>query len=403
MLSKRHKPNRITRINSRVGRNINRSIILNTVRRHQPISRSSIAESTLLNKSTVSSIVSSLIEEDLLAESPDRSGGVGRNPVNLNIRQGRHFVGAIAFDAPCTRVAIVDIDGTVKARCEIWTKAVPPDILLSQCLAQLNSFRSSLGPHKFHGIGVTVAGIVDSAQSQVIYASNLGWKNVDLGAVMQAHATDINFTGVENDAKASAIAELLFGRNRLESQNMIFLLIGLGIGAGIAVHGKILSGNTHGAGEVGHMTVAEGGELCSCGNRGCWQLYASEHAPLRWYASAKQSASSSPYALSDVFGAARAGDSDAQHALRLWGEHVGVGLGDLVRILDPEAVVVGGSINQVWDLVSEEIVNAAYGRGTFALERTTAILPSSLIDYPPLLGAAALSIRPIFADFSISQ
>jgi predicted NBD/HSP70 family sugar kinase len=405
MHSKRHRHEGITRINSKVARDINRSIILSTVRRRQPISRAEIAEITRLNKSTVSSIVAGLVDEDLLLESPDHGGGIGRNPVNLTIKQGKHFVGATSFDAPCARVAIVDINGTLKARDEIWTKVVAPESLVEQCIARLNALRSTIGPHQFHGIGASVAGIVDSSQSQVIYAANLGWNNVDLSGLIRAQAPDVDAISVENDAKAAALAELLLGTHPLSSANMVFLLLGAGIGAGIAVNGRILSGNAHAAGEVGHMTVIDGGEPCWCGNAGCWELYASERAPIKWYAEAKGSQPdfADPTALSVVVDAARAGDTDALNALRLWAKHIGVGIGDIISILDPEVVIVGGPITQIWDLVSEEIHESARGSGKFARQRTTTVLPTSLPDHPPLLGAAALTIQRIFADFNISM
>lgn len=404
MHTEKLKQKRITRINSKVGRDINRSIILNTVRKHQPISRAEISKMTRLNKSTVSIIVSSLLNEDLLVEAPDRGNGIGRNPLDLSLKHGKHFVGAISLDAPCTRLAVVDMDGTIKARDEILTKAVSPDTLIPQCIARLNALRSTLGPHRFHGIGVSVAGIVDSTHSKVIHAANLQWNDIDLGAKIREHISDNDTVTVENDAKASALAEVLLGTRNTASPNLIFLLLGAGIGAGIAIHGKIIAGNTHAAGEVGHMTIVEGGEPCPCGNAGCWELYASERVPVRWYAEKKQSspASRAALSLSDVFGAARGGDVHALHAIHLWGQHIGVGIGDMIRILDPEMVVVGGAITQIWDLVSEDINDAAWGRGTFARKRTTAILPTSLPDSPPLLGAAALSIRRIFEDFSIS-
>jgi predicted NBD/HSP70 family sugar kinase len=264
--------------------------------------------------------------------------------------------------------------------------------------------RSTIGIHRFHGIGASVAGIVDSAKSQVIYAANLGWNQVDLGAVIHELAPKIETVTVENDAKASALAELLLGKHNIVTPNLIYLLLGAGIGAGIMVHGRILSGTSHAAGEVGHMTVVDGGEQCQCGNKGCWELYVSERAPAAWFASAKRSAPSTPPAqtFSDVVHAARAGDSDALNALRLWGQHIGVGIGDMISILDPEVVIVGGSITQVWDIVSDEINSSARGRGAFTKQRATAILPTSLPDSPPLLGAAALPIQKVFADYRLA-
>jgi predicted NBD/HSP70 family sugar kinase len=402
--TKKSKHGHVTSIDAKVARNINRSIILNTIRRRQPISRAEISEITQLNKSTVSSIVEGLLDEDLLVALPDRGGKVGRNPTNLTVKHGKHFVGAIALDAPCTRVAIIDIDGTIKARDEIWTKAVSPESLLPQCISRLESMRSTLGPHRFHGIGASVAGIVDAAKSQVIYAANLGWSNVDLGAVIREFAPQVETVDVENDAKASALAELLLGTHSIVAPNLIYLLIGAGIGAGIMVHGRILSGTSHAAGEVGHMTVVDGGEQCKCGNKGCWELYVSERAPVRWLADARQSGSPAhaPQALSDVVDAARAGDEDALSSLRLWGQHIGVGIGDMISILDPEVVIVGGSITQIWNMVGDEIDSSARGRGAFTKQRVTTILPTSLNDSPALLGAAALSIRRVFADYRIT-
>jgi predicted NBD/HSP70 family sugar kinase len=402
---KKHKHEGITRINSKVARDINRSIILATVRRRQPIPRSAIAEITRLNKSTVSSIVARLIDEDLLIESPDRGGGVGRKPVNLSLKQGKHFVGAISFDAPCTRVAVVDINGTLKARDEIWTKVTTPESLVAQSVARLNALRSTIGPHTFHGIGASVGGIVDSVQSKVIYAANLGWNHVDLAGLIRDQAPDVGSVSVENDAKAAAQAELLWGKHQLSTTNMVFLLVGVGIGAGIAINGRILSGDSHAAGEVGHMTVVEGGEQCLCGNAGCWHLYVSEQALIRWFAEARKSHSDSPAAsaLSDVVDAARAGDADALSAIKHWAQHLGVGIGDLICILDPEVVIVGGPITQIWDLVSETINQTAEGRRPFSGQPKAAVIPTSLLDNPPLLGAAALSIRGIFADVTISM
>lgn len=404
MQVKRQRHERITRINSKVGRDINRSIILNTIRRHQPISRAEISGITLLNKSTVSDIVAILLSEDLLVESADRGGSVGRTPVNLTVKQGKHFVGAISFDAPTTRIAIVDINGTVKASDEIQTQSMPPDHLVAQCIARITSMRGALGQHRFHGIGASVAGIVDSVQAQVLHAANLGWNNVDLASTIRTHAPDVESVSIENDAKSSALAELLLGTHTLSSSNLIFLLLGAGIGAGITMNGKVLSGSAHAAGEVGHMTVVEGGEPCQCGNAGCWELYASERAPVHWYADAKKlsTGGAATISLNDVFHAARRQDPDAIRALSLWAQHIGVGIGDMISILDPEVVIIGGSITSVWDLISKGIIEAAHGRGTFARQRTTAILPTSLSASPPLIGAASLAIRRIFADFGIS-
>ena len=143
---------------------------------------------------------------------------------------------------------------------------------------------------KFHssslrGIGISVAGIVDSAHSRVVYSSNLGWQDLDIGSIAQENCPEIEIITVENDAKASALAELVLGKHGIASSNFIFLSIGTGIGAGIVVDNHIISGSSHAAGEYGHMTLIEGGELCSCGNKGCWEVYASDRATINFFLS----------------------------------------------------------------------------------------------------------------------
>lgn len=408
MQARRHKHEGITRINAKVARDINRSIILATVRRGQPIPRSEIAAITRLNKSTVSSIVARLIDEELLIELPERTanGTVGRKPVNLSLAQGKHFIGAISFDAPCTHVAVVDINGTLRARDEIWTRVTSPEHLVAQSVARLNALRAGIGSHRFHGIGASVGGIVDGSLSRVLYSANLGWNNVDLGALIRGHAPDVDAVTVENDAKASALAELLWGSRRLApNAGLVYLLVGIGIGAGIVINGRILSGDAHAAGEVGHMTVVEGGERCRCGNAGCWHLYASEQALIKRFIAMKAARGHAVDAsgVADVVNAARQGDDDAIGALHIWAQHVGVGIGDLMCILDPAVVIVGGPIAQAWDLVGDTINETAEGRRPLSNGRKTAVLPTSLPDNPPLLGAAALSIRNVFADVTISM
>jgi predicted NBD/HSP70 family sugar kinase len=401
---KRHRHERITRINPQVARDINRSIILNSVRQNQPISRTRISELTRLNKSTVSVIVASLLEEELLVERPDRNGGIGRNPVNLSVRQGKHFVGAISFDSPRTTIAIVDIDGTIRAREEIVTQAVSPRTLVPQCLARIRAMRHALGAHRFRGIGATVAGMVDPAQGRVIYASNLAWNDFDLTSAIRELEPDVESISVENDANASALAEILLGTHDLPTMNLVFVWIGVGIGAGVAVHGRILSGWSHAAGEVGHMTLADHGAPCVCGNTGCWVAYSSDGAVVNRFRSLKQTKLGDPGSatMTTVLAASAVGDDAAQTALRESAEAIGIGIANITKAYDPEAIIVGGTPTHAWDLVSPVIIESARRHAFPKGQPGPAILATTLRDVPSLLGAAALCIRHVFTDYRVT-
>ncbi|MDE3056871.1 MAG: ROK family transcriptional regulator [Bacteroidota bacterium] len=407
MLSKKTKHGNILSINAKVARNINRAIILNSIRERQPISRARISELTKLNKSTVSNIVATLIAEDLVIEEPDNRGAVGRSPINLRVKRGKHYVGAIYFDSSKTELAVIDMDGTIISKAEIKTEASDPSQFVALCIEKLNAMRRQSLPHLFRGIGITVAGIVDAASASggtVVYAPNLGWHEVDLGQIVREHLPDIEIITVENDARASALAELLLGTHKITSANIVFLSVGAGIGAGIVVDNRILSGGTHAAGEFGHMTIVEGGEQCTCGNQGCWEVYASDRATVRRYAVTKKLSrdKTADLTLTSIIELSYRGDAIAREALTTSAQYIGLGIANIVRSFDPEVIIIGGTITRAWDLIYPEIMEAVNKRGFFGKERNTAILPTSLTAPPPLLGAAALSIRKIFTDYRIA-
>jgi N-acetylglucosamine repressor len=389
----------ITSINPKVGRNINKAIILNAIREQQPISRTQISQMTGLNKSTVSNIVSTLFKEELLQEEVSKSDGVGRNPLELTIKRERNFVGAIYVDSEHTSIAIVDVDGTIINKTVIETETQNPRNFILRCLNSLEKIH--LRPYPLRGIGITIAGIVDSVHSRVVYSSNLGWRDLDIGAIVQEYNSGNEDVTIENDAKASALAELTFGKYGVTSRNFIFLSIGRGIGAGIVFDNHILSGSSHAAGEYGHMTLIDGGEQCSCGNKGCWEMYASDRATINYFSHLSGS-SNGKLTMDDLVALAIQGNSTAQSALRRSAEYLGLGIANIIRTIDPQDIVIGGSVVNMWDTIYPVIMNTVNKRGFFGKQHTTLIHPTSLVDSPPLLGAAALSIRKIFTDFRIA-
>jgi N-acetylglucosamine repressor len=401
--SKKARHGQLTSINAKVARNINRAIVLNLIRERQPISRAAISKLTGLNKSTVSNIVAGLTSEDLVTGQLSRNQEIGRNPVDLRVRTGKHFVGAVYIESSKTQLAIVDIDGQVKGMTEIKTEAQSPAEFVARCIQGVEKLRTELHAFRLRGIGVTVAGIVDSMQSKVVYAPNLGWENLDLGEIIRNLAPKIESITVENDAKASALAELLLGKHGVASSNLVFLSVGYGIGAGIVLDNHILGGNSHAAGEFGHMTIVEGGDACSCGNLGCWEVYASDRATIRRYVQDKKLSpeQSAKVLIQEVVEASNNGDQSARKEITKTGQYLGRGIANIIRSFDPELIIVGGTVTQAWDLVYPEIMETVNKRGFFGKQRNTTILPTSLTGNPPLLGAAALSIRKIFADRTI--
>ncbi|MDZ7290937.1 MAG: ROK family transcriptional regulator [candidate division KSB1 bacterium] len=392
--------------NAQVVRNINRAVILNLIREKQPISRITIARLSGLNKSTVSSIVADLLEEELIYEQTVPSQSVGRTPINLCLKSGAYLVGAINIDAPISRLAIVDLDGSVKESSEVPFDAENPERFISRCIEQLFHLRKRLHIDHLKGIGVSIAGIVDPHNARVVFAPRLGWEDFEIAGLIRQLCPEDGIITIDNDARASALAELWYGNHDLNLSNFVFLLVGPGIGTGIVVKKELIHGSSYAAGEFGHMTLFEGGELCSCGNYGCWEAYASDRATVRRYMAQKQQEkpAAQPIMLQDIIDLAiNHNETVARDTLRQTGHYLGMGIADIIKAIDPEAIIIGGRITSAWEIVYPEIMQTLSIRAFFGKKRNIRILPTSLAVRPRLLGAATLVIKEIFSDFKITR
>jgi predicted NBD/HSP70 family sugar kinase len=387
--------------NAKVVRSINRSGILNIIRELQPISRIEISKITGLNKSTVSSIVNELLEEDLIYEEMVQDQNVGRNPLHLRLKLGTNYVGAINLDSVVSRVAIVDIDGSILDRDKLDTRSENPENFIKNCIDLLMTLQVKNGVERLNGIGVSVAGIVDVTRDVIVNAPNIGWKELPVGDVVRKLVGDGQIIKYENDAKSSALAELWFGTGEIKNiSDFVFVSVGIGIGTGIVVGKSLLEGHSHAAGEFGHMTMFPQGEYCACGNYGCFEAYASDRATVRRYKRLCKN-NNENILLKDVIEFARNGDTMAVQAIKETGYYLGLGVSNIIKSVDPEAVVLGGRITQVWDLIYPEIMRAVEQHSLVDYKREIKILRTSLSVRPRLLGAATTALKEFFNDYKI--
>ncbi len=390
--------------NARVLRNVNRALILNLIREKQPISRSRIAQFTGMNKSTVSNIVAELLAEGLIFEEKSYDPKIGRNPIHLRLQLGRHLVGAINFDVPESYVAVADLDGSILQTSPVPSLNRRPEALAAACMEELLKICSARNIPALRGVGISIAGVSDPENLTVYYAPRLGWERVDIGAILRKLCRQDCFFITHNDAKAAALAELWFGDKRRNLAHFVYVYIGDGVGAGIVVNKQLLSGAHHAAGEFGHMTIMEHGELCSCGKHGCWEAYASNPATVRRYLAGRKEnlGEASQVSFAEILRASRSGDRHAAAVLKQTGYYIGLGVANILKAIDPEVVVIGGEITEAFDLILPEIRSVVRRHSFFGLESRIRIVPSSLKVKPPqLLGAATLAIRELFSDYRI--
>jgi glucokinase len=266
----------------------------------------------------------------------------------------------VGVDVGGTKVAagVVDSRGHILEKLK---RSTPASSTEQTADAVANVVTELLGRHKADGVGLGAAGFVDVLGSSVLFAPHLAWRDEPLRQEVEDR---VGLPVVmENDANAAAWAETKLGAAR-GHQCVVLIAVGTGIGAGIVINGEIYRGRWGLAGEPGHYRVVPGGRPCQCGNRGCWEQYASGNALV---AEARELARQSPDAAAlmlelgggDAAGitgpvvthAAREGDPAAQRCFETIGSWLGQGMAALAAILDPGCFVIGGGVSAAGDLL----------------------------------------------------
>ena len=308
----------------------------------------------------------------------------------------------IGVDVGGTKVAggVVDESGTILAQHRVQTPARDAQATTDAIVSVIETLRAE---HDAEAVGLGIAGFVDAARSTVYFAPNLlGWRDGPLRAEVEKRVGLP--VVVENDANAAAWGEARFGAGR-EARHLACVTIGTGVGGGIISDRMLFRGGFGVGGEFGHIQMVEGGRQCGCGQRGCWEQYASGGALVR---DARERAAESrseakvllglgdgtPEAITgrDVTEAARQRDPVARAAFGALGHWVGQGLADLAAVLDPECFVLGGGVSEAGDLLLEPTVAAFEELLTGAGRRPTArVVLAELGNDAGLVGAADLA------------
>ena len=337
-------------------RKLNTAILLDALRRFAPTSRAELAGRTGLNRSTVSIIVNSLIEEGFIQETDLQSAKVGRPGMLLELNPKGGFAIGIELGVDFISVILTDFVARVQWREQVCSDPDEDQITILDRAAALTQHALEYGQGQGLrplGIGMGVPGLVDLRQGKLVFAPNLHWNNVPLRLIWSQRFNLPIF--IENEANAAALGEYFFGVAR-GVENFIYLSTGVGLGGGIIIGGKLFRGSNGYASEVGHISFNPNGELCGCGKRGCWETQVGPRAVIRRVR--KTLERGIPSILRDmvkgdleqitfesVVQAARMSDPVALRALEEVGEHLGVGVANLVNVFNPELIVLGGALN----------------------------------------------------------
>lgn len=385
---------------SETARDINRRIVLNLIRSHQPVSRADLARHSGLQRSTVSVITDQLIQENWIKEGASGHVPRGRRPRFLHLNRER--VGIIGIDVrPVTTTLVLgNVEAHFAAQDSFPTNQDPARFV-AEVGRRIRRMMKSRPEIAYEGIGVCLPGRVDPATQRLVFAPNLVWRDFDLKEAL--HKVTGLKVELENAANACALAEMWFGGHARGVPNLVAVTISEGIGAGLILNHQLVQGAGGLAGEFGHAAIIEDGLECRCGNRGCWEVYASNPAALRYYAESastrrKGKVGSRTPARSTIFEdllrLAEQGNPDALQALGKMGHYLGVGIAMLVTGLAPNTIVVVGEVTRMWNHIGPIITDAVNLR--LADRYATRILPSDPADQPRLVGAVALVLQRHF-------
>jgi predicted NBD/HSP70 family sugar kinase len=380
-------------------RDINSRIVLNLVRKHQPVSRADLMRFSGLQRSTVSVITERLIADCWLKEGALGSLPRGRKPTFLHLNTERCGVVGVAIQPATTTLAVAGMDGRFLARESMPTEKDPV-----QFLARLG--HRIIGLMKAHprisyeGVGISLPGRIDFSSQRLIFAPTLGWGELDLKAQLEQRlGLPVE---LENDANACALVELWSGRHMDGVRNLVAVTVSDEIGVGIIMNGQLVRGANGVAGEFGHVTLMPGGPRCRCGNSGCWEMLASNAAAVRYYTESASVAKGEVGSKSDMarlsFGdilrLVERNDHRAGKALNQMAHHLGVGIAMLETGLAPDVLLVAGEVTRAWDRIRPVIVEALRrrpfshaGAGILAIDPDT---------QPQLRGAVALVLQKHF-------
>ena len=224
---------------------------------------------------------------------------------------------------------------------------------------------------EIHSVGVGIPGMQDPRTGRIPFCTNLGWHDVPLVELLQQEIDKPVY--VNNDATVAGLAESIAGVSA-GTKNSVFITLGTGVGGGVVLDGKLFMGPHGIATEVGHMITVAGGEMCTCGNRGCWERYASATAFIREgrrFAEAHRdcalfravNGNLDQIEARTVIDLAKAGDPDCEKLFDNYVYHLTVGLINLINLYDPEIIALGGGVSKA---------------GTFLLDKVNALLPEMI-------------------------
>ncbi len=394
--------------NSKAIKMHNRALVLDTIRRNGSISRIEISRQTLLTPTAVSGIIKQLTSMKLIREKGEDISTGGRKPILLELNSDACYAIGIDIDEHKATGVILNLAAETVHASSSDIEDKDGDKVVGIVINLIEDMVHGYGitMDKVLGIGLGVPGMVDKKTGRVLYAPNLGWKNFPIiDKIKNSFKVPML---LENEAWATGIAEYWVGLAK-QWKNFVCINIRTGVGSGIFINGGIYTGACGTAGEVGHSTVAHDGPLCSCGNRGCLEAMVStpvlvkrykerlnlgHGSTLHGYGSTLRDHGST---LREIISRYGKGDRTVKDVLEETGAYIGIGIANVINILNPSSIILGGDITTYGHIILATIKDTVRERALEVPAGNTEIFISQLGLLGPAIGAGAIVLKNAFS------
>lgn len=380
----------------------NRITVLNLIRNKGLITKTDLAKETSSTLAGIGNIINDLLELNLICEYGYAESSGGRKPIIYKLNADAYNVIGIKLGINSLQGVLMNLEGAVVIEKILPLSSIEVEYVTNRIVELVSEINRQVSNTKILGVGVSAPGPLDSEEGVIISPPNLeNWLNVPLKDLLEARIDYPVF--IQKDANAAAYGELYFGNGR-NSSNLLYLMVEEGIGSGIIINNEIYHGFGFGAGEIGHTTIDVDGPLCGCGNYGCLEAIASglaliEHAKAelkRGYQSLLKL--DEDITLERIINAGREGDPLSQHLLHKSARYVGIGLANQINVLNPETVILGGSIIQSDSKVFETAKKVALSRVFPLFANQVQIVPSKLGASAEAIGGGTIVLHEFFSS-----
>jgi predicted NBD/HSP70 family sugar kinase len=390
---------------------LNRSIILRTIRHYGPISRSEIAKKNKISPTTVTAAVKELIRQGLVYEDGVGVSTGGRKPVLVRFSSDSKFIIVVAITNSSIKIAEMNLEAKVRRQKVFPVYNLTGKLVIDYLLKSIGQFLEEYSDlTKCIGISIISPGIINVDKGIIYENTKLKLKNIPLKEMVEKQFK--LKTWLENDANAIALAEKRFGAYR-KFKNLIYITIGDGVGAGIIVNGSIFRGCRGGAGEVGHTSIDRNGIPCDCGNTGCLENYVSWPAICSKVLSSV--AQGKPTMMSELVkgdisritpsifcDALKKNDQLAKEIMKDTAAYLATGMVNLVNLLNPDIIILGGKVAYDNQFLLSQVKKLVFQKALNILTDKLEICPTSLEKDFRMIAAATIPLQEIF-HFSISS